>query len=366
MTRCCILGCGRVARAVVSVLPVEWTVIGVDISEEPLREIRKYRPHVDVMCCGDIYPVVRELAGRVDVFVNLLPGNVGGEVTLELAHLGARVVDVSFWEGNREEVDRVARELGAVVVFDCGIAPGVPNVVLGALLASGRHVEEFRYWVGGLPRARKWPHQYAAVFSVVDVLAEYVRPARVKVNGQVVEFDPLEGPVHLLEVEGVGTLEAFPTDGLRTLLSLPVPNMAEYTLRYPAHRSLMLALREMGFFKPSVIDFTAKVLAESWQLKPSEKEFTYLRAKARTTAGEEFVLSLWDEGPDKRGLLSMSRCTGFTAAFVVMKIVEEAIAVPPGAYGLEKVSDESILKGLLEFLSKQGIEVEWSARESNP
>lgn len=354
------------ARAVASVLPPGWRIIGVDSSEAALLEIRNYRKGIELIHTQDVCATVRELVGSVDVFVNLLPGNVGLEVAWELVRCRATVVDVSFWEGDRKALDRLARDKGVFILVDCGIAPGVPNFMLGALLASGKRVEDFRYWVGGLPRVRRWPHEYAAVFSPVDVLAEYVRPARAKLNGEVVEFDPLTGPSHFIEVEGVGTLEAFPTDGLRTLLELPVPNMIEYTLRYPGHRAVMLALREMGFLREEVLSFTAKILADSWRLFPGEREFTYLRAEARTSSGEVMKLTIWDEGPDGRGLLSMSRCTGFTAAFIVLKVVEGRVRALPGVYGLEGVADRELFMELLEFFRSKGMQVEWSARESNP
>jgi len=92
-------------------------------------------------------------------------------------------------------------------------------------------------YVGGLPIVRQWPYEYKAVFSPLDVIEEYTRTARFVENGRVVTRPALTD-LERVDFEGVGTLEAFNTDGLRTLIqTIPAPNMKEKTLRYPGTRN---------------------------------------------------------------------------------------------------------------------------------
>src|SRR5207244_3412258 len=92
------------------------------------------------------------------------------------------------------------------------------------------------------------PYQYKAPFAPLDVVEEYTRPARMVENGQQVTR-PALSETELIDFEPVGTLEAFNTDGLRSLLTtIDAPNMKEKTLRWPGHAELMRVLRETGYF----------------------------------------------------------------------------------------------------------------------
>src|SRR4029450_4766258 len=109
-------------------------------------------------------------------------------------------------------------------------------------------------YVGGLPRERRWPFDYKAGFAPADVIEEYVRPARMVEQGRVVVKEALSEP-ELIDFPGVGTLEAFNTDGLRGLrAAVKAPFMREKTLRYPGHVELMRAFRETGFFSKEPVD----------------------------------------------------------------------------------------------------------------
>src|SRR5690606_36768209 len=117
----------------------------------------------------------------------------------------------------------------------------------------------------------KKPFEYKAPFSPVDVIEEYTRPARLMENGQVVT-KPALTEIELMDFNGVGTLEAFNTDGLRSILHTMahIPNMKEKTLRYPGHCELITALQRSGFFRRnnisckgvdiSPMEFTSAVL----------------------------------------------------------------------------------------------------------
>ena len=103
-----------------------------------------------------------------------------------------------------------------------------------------------------------------------------VRPARIKVGGVVVERPALSGIEHL-EFPDVGTLEAFHTDGLRSLLdTCDCPSMDEKTMRYPGHADRMRLLRETGFLSTKEVivngnkivprDLTMHLLEPAWAM----------------------------------------------------------------------------------------------------
>jgi saccharopine dehydrogenase-like NADP-dependent oxidoreductase len=185
--------------------------------------------------------------------------------------------------------------------------------------------------VGGLPVARKWPFEYKAPFSPIDVIEEYVRPARYLENGHVVTRPALSDP-ELVHFDGIGTLEAFNTDGLRTLArTIGAPNMKEKTLRYPGHIRLMHELREIGFFSTekiqiqgveiSPLEFSSKIIFPHWKLSADEDEFTVMRisitGKESDGATRRYTYDLVDRFDRKNRVSSMARTTGYTCSAAV-------------------------------------------------
>src|SRR5690606_30769824 len=182
------------------------------------------------------------------------------------------------------ELDALAQEKGVVAVVDCGVAPGCSNLILGRMESLLDETTRFACYVGGLPVERRWPFEYRAPFSPIDVIEEYTRPARFRRDGSVVTM-PALSEVERMDVPGVGTLEAFNTDGLRTLLTTSqVPDMVEKTMRYPGHASLMEVLRETGFFRRDYtmiggvavrpLELSAKLLFQAWEFAPGEEDLT--------------------------------------------------------------------------------------------
>jgi saccharopine dehydrogenase-like NADP-dependent oxidoreductase len=157
-------------------------------------------------------------------------------------------------------------------------------------------------------------------------LEEYTRPSRVVEHGQVVIKEALSEP-ELMDFPVVGTLEAFNTDGLRSLAyNLQVPFMKEKTLRYPGHIELMRVFRHTGLFSKEPIsvggatvrplDVTAALLFPKWTFDEGEADITVMRVLAEgTRAGQRtrLVWDLFDRYDPASGLRSMSRTTGFAA-----------------------------------------------------
>jgi saccharopine dehydrogenase-like NADP-dependent oxidoreductase len=207
--------------------------------------------------------------------ISAVPGFMGSNMLRAVIEAGKDVVDISFSPEDPFLLDELAQSRGVTAVVDCGVAPGLCNIIAGYVYEQLERTERYICYVGGLPQVRQRPYEYKAVFSPVDVLEEYTRPARLMENGQQVVRPALSG-VELLDLPGVGTLEAFNTDGLRTLLrTLKIPSMREKTLRYPGHADLMRVFRDSGFFgtAPLEVDgqriqpiaLTARLLFEQWR-----------------------------------------------------------------------------------------------------
>jgi lysine 6-dehydrogenase len=216
--------------------------------------------------------------------------------------------------------------------------------------------------VGGLPVVRTWPWEYKAPFSPSDVLEEYTRPARYVAGGRLVTMPALSEP-ELVEFPGVGTLEAFNTDGLRSLLAtVKVPFMIEKTMRYPGHAERIRMLRESGFFgtKPvdvggavvRPLDLTAKLLFAQWQLADGEEDFTAMRVSVEGVVGGKRVrrsFELLDRYDPGSGTTSMARTTGYTCTAVV-RLVAQGLYRRPGVFPPEFLGREP---GCYEFVIKE-------------
>jgi saccharopine dehydrogenase-like NADP-dependent oxidoreductase len=220
--------------------------------------------------------------------------------------------------------------------------------------------------VGGLPKVKKWPFNYKAPFSPVDVIEEYTRPARYMENGKLVVREPLTD-CEYVEFDKVGTLEAFNSDGLRTLIdTMPhIPDMKEKTLRYPGHVEYIRVLKESGFFdiKPvevngvevSPLDFTSKILFNEWKLNETEEEITVMRVTL-TGETETIVYNLYDEYCNDTQTSSMARTTGYTATAVANLFLEglfsEQGIFPPELIG----KHEACFNYVMDYLKERGIE----------
>lgn len=333
MNNITVLGAGMVGSAMAADLQSEYKVTLVDIDGarlEKLAETHAYNfQQADLSDAG----TVKEVIAKADLVVCAVPGFMGFETLKAILEAGKNVVDISFFDHDPFELDALAQKQGVTAVVDCGVAPGMSNMILG-YHNELMQVEEFEFMVGGLPKKRTWPYEYKAPFSPIDVIEEYLRPARMRVNGELVAKEALSEP-ELVDIDPVGTLEAFNTDGLRTLLkTMKVPDMKEKTLRYPGHIEYMRVLRETGLLgKEEVdvngqsvrpIDLTAKMLFPKWKLGETEPEFTVMRVIVRGKKDgqpHEVRYDLYDEYDAGTGVSSMARTTGYTATAAARLVI---------------------------------------------
>src|SRR6185503_12264879 len=150
------------------------------------------------------------------------------------------VVDISFFPEDALLLDKLAKQKEVTAITDCGVAPGLSNLIIGRYNEEMK-IDSFECYVGGLPKERIPPFQYKAPFSPVDVIQEYIRPARLVENGKLV-IKPAMSDKEILHFDEAGDLEGFNTDGLRSLVTTMkhIPDMKEKTLRYPGHIDLII------------------------------------------------------------------------------------------------------------------------------
>lgn len=270
-----------------------------------------------------------------DMVISSVPGFLGLQTMIQVIKQKKNLVDISFLPEDVLYLDSLAKENGVTVVMDCGVAPGLPNYIAGYHNEKMK-IERFEYMVGGLPKIRTLPFEYKAPFSPCDVIEEYTRPARYVENGSMV-VKPAMSDAELVHFDGIGTLEAFNTDGLRSLIHTMkhIPSMKEKTLRYPGHIKLIRELRDAGFFnkEPIIVEgekiipfnYTSQILFDAWKSGPEEPEFTVMRIILSGKEGDvnkEINYELYDEFDRNTLLSSMARTTGFTATGTVQMILD--------------------------------------------
>ena len=311
---------------------------------------------------------VKRLVGAYDLVVGALPSVIGFRTLRAVIEAGRDLVDISFMPENAVELDALARERGTTAIVDCGVAPGLSNMMVGAAAARLDTCDSVEIYVGGLPVERRWPFDYKAGFAPWDVLEEYTRPARVVEHGRVVVKEPLSEP-ELLDFPGVGTLEAFNTDGLRSLVdTMSAPFMKEKTLRWPGHAELMRVLKDTGFFSLEPVevagqqvrprDLTAALLFPKWTFAEGEADLTVMRVRVEGVAGGEHLAYGWDfvdRFSEASGLRSMSRATGYVATSVA-RLVAGGRFTRPGVHPPETLgASEGLLELVLADLAARGV-----------
>lgn len=295
---------------------------------------------------------VAQLVSGFDMVINAVPGFMGFQTLKAIIGAGKNVVDIAFFIEDPFELDELAIRNNVTAIMDMGVAPGMCNVLIGYADHLLDETDNILYMVGGLPEVREWPYEYKAVFSPVDVIEEYTRPARYIENGKFIVKPALSDP-ELLNFKGIGTLEAFNTDGLRSLAhTVTCSNMKEKTLRYPGHIEKMRVLRETGFFSQEEIevngirikpmDLTARLLFPKWKLKEGEVDITVMQVMVSGKKEGKKVTYTWDlfdkYDPATR-IHSMARTTGYSATVALRMIAD-------GLYARKGIS-------VPEFIGKQ-------------
>lgn len=376
MKKILVLGGGMVGSAIIRDLAKDYSVIVIDRNKEVLETFSDLEAVKTIS--GDVTDsnFLKIQSSGTDIIVSAVPGFLGFKTLENIIALGKNVVDISFFSEDPFELDELAIKKNVTAVVDCGIAPGMSNIILG-WHNKLMDIKSFECLVGGLPFKRSWPFQYKAPFSPIDVIEEYTRPARIVQNGKIIVKPALSG-LELVDIPTVGTLEAFNTDGLRSLLkTMKIPDMKEKTLRYPGHTEYMKMLRETGFFDSKEINvngkmiaplaLTSKLLFPLWKLEKDEEEFTVLKIIIHGKEGNKEVryeYNLFDQYDSNTKTSSMARSTGYTCTAVVRQILKNNFnrvgICPPEYIGAENncfsiIMEEVKSKGINYSATKEEI-----------
>ena len=364
-TRIATLGTGLIGRLIVEDLLSEegFHIVAVDGHASALDRLPEH-PRLTRLQADLANPeAIGKLLADVDMAVGAVPGALGRGVQLGALSARRPLVDICFAPENPLELQDQVAAAGIPFIVDCGLAPGLSNLLVGREAAAMTTVEEVMIMVGGLPARRDWPWEYRFVFSPGDVIEEYTRPCRIRIAGKDITCQALTG-IEQVEFEGVGTLEAFLTDGLRTLMdTIPAPTMREKTLRYPGHAERMRVLRETGFFETETMDLdgtpvapravTEALFRRAMALGEGDRELTVLRVQVTgvsSNAGRETVTWELQDTTDAQGRTSMARTTGFPSALAVRLLAsgawQRAGVSPPEVLGADNGACEAMLTGL--------------------
>mgnify|MGYP001566987053 CR=1 FL=1 len=365
-----VLGAGMVGSAIAIDLSKKHNITLTDYSQEALNKAYQKCDKLQTQLLDVTDKIILQKTIKpFDLVVCAVPGFLGFETLKSIIEAEKNVVDISFFSENSLELDALAKEKNVTAIVDCGVAPGMDNVILGYYNEKMK-LTDFECLVGGLPKVKKWPFCYKAPFSPVDVIEEYTRPARYIENGEMITREALTD-CEYVQFEGVGTLESFNSDGLRSIMfTMPhIKNMKEKTLRYPGHVEYVKVLKESGFFdtneievngnKVSPLDFTSKVLFNEWKLGDTEEEITVMRitVKGENADGkvEEVVYTLHDQYCKETNTSSMARTTGYTAAAAVNIFLEEKF-VEKGVFPPELIGKhEECFHYFLDYLKERNI-----------
>lgn len=358
-----------VGRAIALDLAVDYSVTSFDVDEQNLKQLKERNESISTVK-ADLknYGNYSTWLTAFDLVVTAVPGFMGFDCLKAVINCGKNIADISFFPEDALQLDSLAKQKGVTVITDIGVAPGMSNLIIG------RHNEEmtiknFECYVGGLPAHPQAPFYYKAPFSPIDVIEEYMRPARLKEKGEIVTRPALTER-EILSFSGVGNLEAFNTDGLRSLLFTMkhIPDMKEKTLRYPKHIDLIIALKQAGFFDEqeiiingasiSPLQFCSKLLIQNWKLGAEEEELTVMKV---IIEGEEnrkakrIEYDLLDRYDFSTKTSSMARTTGYTCSAAVNLIIKglfnEKGVFPPELVGKHKECFDFVFS----YLEKRGI-----------
>lgn len=267
----------------------------------------------------------------------------------------------------QKRLHELAKAKGLSVIPDCGVAPGMVNILAQYGIEQLDSVESVRIFVGGLPQDPEPPLNYQIVYSLEGVLDYYttlswvIREGRRKQVKALSELESVEFPLP------VGTLEAFHTAGGLSTLGFryegKIKTMEYKTLRYPGHAKIMEAIRDLGFLDVQPIkikggtvvprDVAIAVMSEHLT-KPEGRDLVALRVVVSGQRAGKPTTVQWqlvDRYDEKHGISAMMRCTGYSLAITGLMqvrgdIAEKGVYTPdecvPGAKYIAELSKRGI------------------------
>ena len=338
------LGCGLVGKFVVTKL----SSLGYKIHVIDLVIPTDIKENSEISCEeGDVFQIVNDLP-KAKVILNLLPGSVGETIRRILISEGNDIIDLAFTETEPSVHHQHAVNNNCTLIWDVGIAPGLSNMIIKKEYNADSQIKDVSIKVGGNPAKPDNDWSYMAPFSPSDVIEEYTRPARIIENGKIKIVEPLTD-LHPINVSNFGMMEAFLTDGLRSLLdSRMAENMREYTVRWPGHIQKWIASKD---------SLTDEELIESWKFDHTRDEFTWMEIKISYDE-YQVIWEIVDKGLD--GASSMARTTGLVTIACAMDLLESSANefnwFDSGVLAPENLGTESIDK-VIKFMRSEKVTI---------
>jgi lysine 6-dehydrogenase len=293
----------------------------------------------------------------------------------ELAELAVEAgVHFSDLGGNTEIVfkqktlDPAAKKKGITVIPDCGLAPGMVNILAEHGIRQLDTVESVRIFVGGLPQDPEPPLNYQIVYSLEGVLDYYTTLSWVLRGGERTQVKALS-EIETVRFDGsVGELEGFHTAGGLSTMAFryegKIPTMEYKTLRYPGHAKIMEAIRDLGLLELNPVDVKGmKVVPRDLVVaamgprltKPDSHDLVALRVIAEGTKGgqpKKIGWELVDYYDEKNGISAMERSTGYSLSITGQmqargEIGKAGVFTPDEAIPPEKYISELGKRGVM-------------------
>ena len=374
--RIIVLGCGNIGSVITqdlaaSLPSAEITMADMDKNhvEEAATKIRKknvYATQIDASKHKELVSVLR----KFDLTVDALPGWLGYRVCKAAIYAKVDMVDVSYMPEDVMKLSKGASKAGMRLIPDCGMSPGIGNILVGHAVSRLDTVESIHILNGGLPEKPIPPLGYVITWSVSDLIDMYFRKVNIVENGKKAQVEPMTG-LEEIKFPRVGKLEAFYTDGLRTLLHSMknVKEMWEKTLRYPGHVEKIRLLKALGWFdeKPVNIgnlevvprDVAAKLLERKLK-RPEISDIVAMLIEVVGLRGGKrikYTYQMFDRFDKKHGVTSMARTTAYTASVIAQLVAKKAViekgVMPPEKLGM----NDQIYRRFLGLMKKRGIRI---------
>jgi len=296
------------------------------------------------------YSTLLEIIDDADLVVGLSPGKLGFKVMKACVEKRKSLVDLSYMTEDPFVFQKKSRRRGITIIPDCGVAPGLSNILIGKASSQLDKVQDVTAYVGGLPQKPMPPLNYKVTWCVEDLFEEYTRKVKIVRNNETIEVDALEG-LEEVEFEGLGKFEAFFTDGVRTLHhTIKARNMWEKTLRYKGHAEKIKFLRDLGLLEKrplTSVNLSPWAFMRSfWKEKLSffeDKDFVLMRIEVtgrKESANFIHSFEMVDHFDEERNVTAMGRTTAYTALAVIKLLIENRIerkgVVPPEILGMDR------------------------------
>jgi lysine 6-dehydrogenase len=304
-----------------------------------------------------------------DLAMGFLPGNLGYNLMEACIEARKNLVDVSYMAENPMNLNSAAAKAGILIVPDCGLAPGISNFLVGHACGKLDIIKAVHIMVGGLPEMPAPPLGYTITWSPESLIDEYTRKAVIVKHGEKIEVEALSG-TEIIVFPKIGKLEAFYTDGLRTLAhTIDGEDMWEKTLRYPGHVEKIKLLEALGFFEEEKLrventevsprKLTAKLFQQKLQ-KTEIKDIVALKVEvfgSKNGNKTRYTYHLLDKYNQSQGATAMARTTAYPMSIVAQLILNRVIkkkgVIPPEKLGM----DDQVFGLFMNGLKKHEINI---------